>query len=63
MPVIEGGDDLPSLSLGQRVSHPLFGEGVILDAEGEGARARVHVSFEGEGDKWLVLGFAKLTPL
>ncbi|MDH4571455.1 DNA helicase II [Salinicola acroporae] len=60
---IEGGDDLPSLSLGQRVSHPLFGEGVILDAEGEGARARVHVSFEGEGDKWLVLGFAKLTPL
>ncbi|MGM8930123.1 DNA helicase II [Salinicola halophyticus] len=60
---IEGVDDLPSLSLGQRVSHPLFGEGVILDAEGEGARARVHVSFEGEGDKWLVLGFAKLTPL
>lgn len=55
--------DLPSLSLGQRVSHPMFGEGVILDAEGEGARARVHVSFEGEGDKWLVLGFAKLTPL
>jgi len=60
---IEGSDDLPSLSLGQRVSHPLFGEGVILDAEGEGARARVHVSFEDEGDKWLVLGFAKLTPL
>ncbi|WP_110673999.1 MULTISPECIES: DNA helicase II [Salinicola] len=60
---VEGGDELPSLSLGQRVSHPLFGEGVILDAEGEGARARVHVSFEGEGDKWLVLGFAKLTPL
>ncbi|WIX32742.1 DNA helicase II [Salinicola sp. JS01] len=60
---VEGGDELPSLALGQRVSHPLFGEGVILDAEGEGARARVHVSFEGEGDKWLVLGFAKLTPL
>jgi len=55
--------DLPELSLGQRVSHPVFGEGVILNAEGEGERARVHVSFEGEGDKWLVLGFAKLTPL
>ncbi|GHC28600.1 DNA helicase II [Aidingimonas halophila] len=60
---VDGGDDLPSLSLGQRVSHPVFGEGVILNAEGEGQRARVQVSFEGEGDKWLVLGFAKLTPL
>jgi len=60
---VNGGDDLPSLSLGQRVSHPVFGEGVILNAEGEGQRARVQVSFEGEGDKWLVLGFAKLTPL
>ncbi|WP_027965638.1 DNA helicase II [Halomonas halocynthiae] len=60
---VEAAGDLPSLSLGQRVSHPVFGEGVILDAEGEGERARVHVSFEGEGAKWLVLGFAKLTPL
>ncbi|MBZ9558638.1 MULTISPECIES: DNA helicase II [unclassified Modicisalibacter] len=60
---VSAGDDLPSLSLGQRVSHPLFGEGVILDAEGQGERARVHVSFEEEGNKWLVLGFAKLTPL
>jgi len=60
---VDGGGELPSLSLGQRVSHPVFGEGVILNAEGEGERARVQVSFEGEGDKWLVLGFAKLTPL
>ncbi|MEQ6887126.1 DNA helicase II [Halomonas sp. CS7] len=60
---VDGGADLPSLSLGQRVNHPVFGEGVILNAEGEGERARVQVSFEGEGDKWLVLGFAKLTPL
>ncbi|SEL27112.1 DNA helicase II [Halomonas daqiaonensis] len=60
---VDGGGELPSLSLGQRVSHPVFGEGVILNAEGEGERARVQVSFEGEGDKWLVLGFAKLKPL
>ncbi|HSP58156.1 MAG TPA: DNA helicase II [Halomonas sp.] len=60
---VNGGATLPLLSLGQRVSHPVFGEGVILNAEGEGERARVQVSFEGEGDKWLVLGFAKLTPL
>ncbi|MBZ9566927.1 DNA helicase II [Modicisalibacter tunisiensis] len=60
---VDGGGDLPVLSLGQRVHHPLFGEGVVLNAEGQGERARVQVSFEGEGDKWLVLGFARLTPL
>lgn len=60
---VAASDNHPALSLGQRVMHPVFGEGVILNAEGEGERARVHVSFEGVGDKWLVLGFAKLTPL
>ncbi len=58
---VEGGG--ASLSLGQRVRHPTFGEGVILDAEGQGDRARVQVGFEDHGDKWLVLGFAKLEPL
>ncbi|RUR54278.1 DNA helicase II [Vreelandella populi] len=60
---VESDGDLPTLHVGQRVNHPVFGEGVILNAEGEGARARVQVSFEGEGVKWLVLGFAKLMPL
>ncbi|RUR35685.1 DNA helicase II [Vreelandella populi] len=60
---VESDGDLPTLHVGQRVNHPVFGEGVILNAEGEGVRARVQVSFEGEGVKWLVLGFAKLTPL
>ncbi|WP_311956245.1 DNA helicase II [Halomonas garicola] len=60
---VEGDDDTPSLHIGQVVEHPVFGEGVILNAEGEGARARVQVSFEREGAKWLVLGFAKLIPL
>lgn len=52
-----------SLSLGQRVSHPIFGDGTIIGAEGQGSRARVQVNFDDEGDKWLVLGFAKLQPL
>ncbi|TVM06645.1 MAG: DNA helicase II [Halomonas sp.] len=60
---IESSGDIPSLHVGQGVEHPVFGEGIILNAEGEGPRARVQVSFEGEGVKWLVLGFAKLTPL
>lgn len=49
-------------SLGQRVRHALFGEGVILNFEGSGAHARVQVNFE-EGSKWLMLSYAKLEPL
>lgn len=50
-------------SLGQRVSHSLFGEGTILNFEGAGAQARVQVNFESEGSKWLMLAYAKLQPL
>jgi DNA helicase-2/ATP-dependent DNA helicase PcrA len=50
------------LRLGQRVSHPSFGTGVVMDAEGSGAHARVQVNFERGGAKWLVLGYANLTP-
>ncbi len=51
------------LSLGQRVAHPKFGEGVVLNAEGQGASARVQVHFEGAGSKWLVLAYANLQPV
>ncbi len=46
--------------LGQHVSHPKFGEGVITCLEGQGAHARVQVNFAAAGSKWLVLQFAKL---
>ncbi len=48
--------------LGQRVSHPRFGEGVVLNAEGQGRSARVQVNFETSGSKWLVVAFANLAP-
>jgi len=48
-------------ALGQRVSHKRFGEGVILNVEGEGSNARVQVNFEGVGSKWLVLAYAGLS--
>ena len=48
-----------AFSLGQRVSHSVFGEGVILNFEGSGPQARVQVNFD-EGSKWLMLGYAKL---
>lgn len=46
--------------LGQRVQHPTFGEGVVLNFEGRGGSARVEVNFDAEGSKWLVLQYAKL---
>ncbi|WP_374473325.1 DNA helicase II [Arenimonas sp.] len=51
-----------SLRLGQRVMHPSFGLGVVMDAEGSGAHARIQVNFETGGAKWLVLGYANLQP-
>jgi len=48
--------------LGQRVQHPKFGEGVVLNAEGQGNNARVQVNFEAAGAKWLVVAYANLTP-
>jgi DNA helicase-2/ATP-dependent DNA helicase PcrA len=46
--------------LGQRVRHGKFGEGIVLNAEGSGAHARVQVNFEREGTKWLVVAYANL---
>ena len=47
--------------LGQRVSHAKFGEGVVLNLEGQGSHRRIQVNFEYEGTKWLVLSYANLT--
>ena len=48
------------LRLGQRVRHGKFGEGVVLNVEGQGAHARVQVNFERQGTKWLMMGYANL---
>ncbi len=48
------------ISLGQRVRHRKFGEGVVLNYEGQGHHARVQVNFENEGAKWLVVAYANL---
>lgn len=48
------------IHLGQRVRHNKFGDGVILNYEGQGAHARVEVNFETAGTKWLVLSYANL---
>ncbi len=50
----------PGMRLGARVRHGKFGEGVVLNVEGNGAHARVQVNFEGQGTKWLMLQYANL---
>ncbi len=51
------------VKLGQRVRHRKFGEGMVLNYEGQGAQARVQVNFERAGSKWLVLAYANLEAL
>ena len=53
-------DAASTFKLGQRVRHPMFGDGVVLTYEGEGRHASVQVNFEDAGSKWLVLAYAKL---
>ncbi len=61
--VIAAGPPSAGFSLGQRVRHPTFGEGVVLDYEGDGAHARVQVNFKSAGSKWLVVAYANLSTL
>ncbi len=47
--------------LGRSVSHPKFGDGVIIGCEGQGPNARVHINFAPPtGEKWLVAQYARL---
>ena len=46
--------------LGQRIAHPVFGEGVIIAIEGDGDNTRAQINFETEGTKWVVLSYANL---
>ena len=46
--------------IGQNVAHAKFGEGVIINIEGQGNDARVQVNFGKAGVKWLALSLAKL---
>ena len=61
-PALKSGKTLhdPNFCLGQPVLHKAFGEGVVLQVEGQGEHARVQVNFQDKGVKWLVLGYAGL---
>ena len=50
------------LFVGQRVNHARFGDGMVLNLEGQGAQSRVQVNFETAGSKWLIASMANLQP-
>ncbi|HTE40832.1 MAG TPA: DNA helicase II [Steroidobacteraceae bacterium] len=61
-PAIE--DDVSiGVRLGQRVRHPTFGDGVVINIEGQGTNARVEVNFERVGKKLLIYAAARLEPI
>jgi DNA helicase-2/ATP-dependent DNA helicase PcrA len=53
-------EQTPGVKLGSRVRHGKFGDGIVLNVEGQGPQARVHVNFEHQGAKWLMLSYANL---
>jgi DNA helicase II / ATP-dependent DNA helicase PcrA len=48
------------MRMGSRVRHSKFGDGVVLNFEGNGPHARIQVNFEAQGTKWLMLSYANL---
>jgi superfamily I DNA/RNA helicase len=61
-PTPSGAVDL-GLRVGDDVSHPAFGEGVILDITGSGDRAEAVINFGSSGTKHLSLSWAPLKKL
>ena len=57
---VEGSHIDTGMSVGQRVMHQKFGEGIVLNCEGQGSHTRVEVNFDYAGSKWLVLSYANL---
>lgn len=57
---VEGSHIDTGMSIGQRVMHQKFGEGIVLNCEGQGSHTRVEVNFDYAGSKWLVLSYANL---
>jgi DNA helicase-2/ATP-dependent DNA helicase PcrA len=66
VPRFDGGDRVADeggngLRLGQRVRHASFGDGIVLNVEGQGAHMVVQVNFEHAGTKRLLAMHANLS--
>ncbi|TWP23242.1 ATP-dependent DNA helicase [Apibacter muscae] len=54
------GGSLSDLKLGDHVLHDRFGKGIVKSIEGDPENAKALIDFENEGEKKLLLKFAKL---
>lgn len=61
-PDVDASQDAPAFVAGERVRHPRFGAGTIIDVSGSGRDAKVTVDFDDEavGEKRLVIAYAGL---
>jgi len=50
---------IPGYRIGQSVTHRQFGEGVVLQQEGQGDRARLQIKFASVGIKWLIASYVE----
>jgi DNA helicase II / ATP-dependent DNA helicase PcrA len=58
---VNGNSPVPSdLNAGQKVQHSRFGKGVVVSIEGHGADQKATVNFDKNGQKTLLLKFARL---
>ncbi|WP_128330838.1 ATP-dependent helicase [Apibacter sp. HY039] len=57
------GGSISNLKTGDEVLHDRFGKGVVLAIEGDPENAKALIKFENEGEKKLLLKFAKLKVL
>ena len=46
--------------IGQTVTHAKFGQGLVVNYEGQGGDLRIQINFGKQGMKWLVVSLAKL---
>lgn len=57
------GGSIANLKIGDHVLHDRFGKGKVISIEGDPENAKALINFENEGDKKLLLKFAKLKVL
>ena len=58
-----GNRPVPSLSIGDKVTHDAWGLGSVTDTRGSGDNAAAQIDFGSAGTKWLVLRYAPLQKL
>ncbi|TMQ47278.1 MAG: hypothetical protein E6K75_06840 [Candidatus Eisenbacteria bacterium] len=56
-------NDQRDFQVGDKVHHPEFGDGLVLEARGSGDKASILVSFDDKTKRKLAVKFAKLTLL